>query len=138
MTEPLFDLSSVLEARIRRHLPELHLTELDFHGQQIVVPQLTGRARTELLRLRVRAGDVALATVKPERLSFRNVLRGVLEDVIELADSAFAIAVIDVGGTRLRSHLTRQAVRELGLAAGMPVFALLKTAAFDTRDAAEG
>ncbi len=131
---PVFDTPSVLEARVLRQLPELHLTELDCHGQTLTVPQLAGRKRGETLRLRVRAGDVALATLRPSKLSFRNVLAGRLETVTELADSAFAIAVVDVGGTRLRSSVTRQAVAELGLEPGMEIFALLKTAAFDARD----
>ena len=79
----------------------------------------------------MRAGDVVIATDEPGALSVRNVLRGVIASIDELPDSAFASVAIDVEGNSLQATLTVHAARELGLATGMPVFALLKTATFD-------
>jgi len=123
---------SVLEARIASQLPDLGLTELDFEGQAVFVPQLRDRERGRLVRLRVDAEDVAIATERPAASSFRNVLEGRIEDVVTLPGSAFAVATVRVGGARLRCHLTRQAVVELELVAGMHCWALLKTASFES------
>ena len=130
---PAADTPSVLETRVVRHLADLHLTELDIEGQRLFVPRLADRERGATVRLRVRAAEVALATREPRNLSVRNVLSGTLNEIMVLADSAFAIVTVDVGRTRIACHLTRQAVGELELQAGMPVYALLKTAAFDER-----
>jgi molybdate transport system ATP-binding protein len=99
----------------------------------IVVPLLPHLSKGDAMRLHIRAGDVALATRKPEGLSFRNVLAGTLVQITASTDSAFASASIDIDGTLLRAHLTRHAVLDLKLEAGMPVYALLKTASFDHR-----
>jgi len=129
----LFDAATILETRVVEHLTGLHLTRLQFQQHEIVVPVLAERAIGDIVRLHVRAGDVALATVKPEGLSFRNVLPGTVRSIDADDASAFARTAVDIGGTLLRVHLTRHAVDELGLTPGRPVFALLKTASFDRR-----
>ena len=61
----------------------------------------------------------------------RNVMRGTVTDIDEIPGGPFATVTMDVGGTPLRATLTLHAVRELGIEAGRPVYALLKTATFD-------
>lgn len=129
----MFDAATILETRVAEHLPRLHLTRLQFQQHEIVVPMLAGRAKGDIVRLHVRAGDVALATTAPQGLSFRNVLPGTVAAINEDDASAFASATVDIGDTLLRVHLTRHAVDELALVPGRPVFALLKTASFDRR-----
>ncbi len=129
----MFDAATILETRVAEHLPDLHLTRLQFQQHEIVVPMLAERLKGDNVRLHVRAGDVALATSEPQGLSFRNILPGTVAAIDEYDSSAFASAAVDIGGTLLRVHLTRHAVSELGLAPGRPVFALLKTASFDRR-----
>lgn len=128
-----FEAATILEAEVRGHLDDLHLTRLDHRGQSLVIPRRPRLEAGDTVRLHVRAGDVALATERPAGLSFRNVLEGTLSGIEPWPDSAFARVAIDVGGTVLKAHLTRQAIRELALDVGMPVYALLKTAAFDVR-----
>jgi molybdate transport system ATP-binding protein len=126
-----FEVITLLDTKLVEHMPELQLTRLDHGGQLIVVPELAGRSKGDRVRLHIRAGDVALATSKPEGLSFRNVLNGVIAGVEADVGGAFVTASIDIDGALLRAHVTRQAVQELGLAPGLPVYALLKTASFD-------
>jgi molybdate transport system ATP-binding protein len=128
-----FDVITILETRLLEDLPDLGLTRLDHHGQTIVVPRLAQRTEGEHVRLHIRAGDVALATKKPEGISFRNILAGTLSKIDAHPDSPFATVSVAIDGATLRAHLTRQAVAELKLESGMPVFALLKTASFDQR-----
>ena len=135
MQDPLskFDVITILETRLAEDLPDLGLTKLDHHGQAIVVPRISDRATGEVVRLHIRAGDVALATNKPEGISFRNILAGTIATIDTDPDSPFATVSVAIGGATLRAHLTRQAVADLQLARDMPVFALLKTASFDQR-----
>ena len=129
----LFDAVTILDTTVVEHLPELDLTRLDLRGQTIVVPVRKNLTPGDNVRLYIRAGDIAIATQKPEGISFRNILSGNISGIDEGADSAFATVSIDIAGESLRAELTRHAIRDLGLANGVPVFALLKTASFDAR-----
>lgn len=126
-----FELSAVLECRVVEHLHELQLLKIACGDQLMFVPGRRGLASGDRVLVRLRAGEVALATRKPRDISIRNVLRGSLRRVDENAAGPFAMAHIDVEGTTVYSQLTRQAAEELGLEPGMEVFALVKTASFD-------
>ena len=76
------------------------------------------------IRVGIRAGDIMVATVRPEGLSARNVIAGVVtkleqRDVIVIAD-------VDCGAV-FEVHLTPGAVRALQLAAGSRVWLVIKT-----------
>jgi molybdate transport system ATP-binding protein len=80
--------------------------------------------------VRIHARDVALATVRPERISIRNV---VVARVAALEAAGVHVDVLlEVEGHRLRSRITRDALHELGLAPGSPVFALIKSVALES------
>jgi len=120
----------ILEARVSAHDPEFRMTRLDHHGQRIVIPGID-LAVGEYIRLRIRARDVALAVAKPSAISVRNILEGTVLDAAQDPDTAFAEVLVDVGGGRLRARITREALQELGLVAGSPVYALIKSISFD-------
>jgi molybdate transport system ATP-binding protein len=124
---------TIIEARVIEQMPDLQLTRLDHAGQSFVVPLLTHLRPGALIRLSIRANDVAIATIEPRDISFRNILRGTLSAIESRPGSAFAIVSVDIGGATLKAQLTRHAVADLGLGQGMSVFALLKTASFDSR-----
>ncbi|HEY5624651.1 MAG TPA: molybdenum ABC transporter ATP-binding protein [Gammaproteobacteria bacterium] len=105
------------------------MTTLDVGGQLLRVPAVAIDNGREF-RIRVLARDVALATQTPQGLSIRNVLESQILTV-EMGDDVVASVLLDVGGQHLRSTVTREAVEELGLAAGMKVFALIKSVAID-------
>lgn len=58
------------------------------------------------------------------KLSARNQLKGTVTSVIEGAVEAQV--TIDIGGKEITSVITVAAVKELGLAVGMPVTAIIK------------
>ncbi len=125
-----FEAGTVLTAAVRTRLPALGLSELELGGQILRVPG-TGRAAGTVARLRVRARDVALATVRPASISIRNVLRGNVLETREVPETPFAEVVVEIAEQRLSARITRDAVTELGLETGREVYALLKTVAFD-------
>jgi molybdate transport system ATP-binding protein len=127
-----FEAGVVLTARVTGHDREFRLTHLDHHGQEIVMP-MAELAVGDEVRLRIRARDVALATQRPEGISVRNIMSGSVTEVVEEPETAFAETLIDIGGAKMRARLTRAAVAELGLVPGKPVFALIKSIAFDRR-----
>ncbi len=76
------------------------------------------------VRIAVRAGDILLASEQPRGLSARNVLPGVLRSLKR--EGTTVIATVNAGGPFV-VHLTPGAVDSLALAAGMPVWLVLKT-----------
>jgi molybdate transport system ATP-binding protein len=84
------------------------------------------------LRVQVLARDVIVATQKPEFLSVRNHLSGIVTAVED--DGASDLISIDVGGgdgggPTILARITKAATRELALAPAKPVWALVKSVA---------
>jgi molybdate transport system ATP-binding protein len=84
------------------------------------------------LRVQLLARDLIVATQPPQHLSVRNSLAGRISAVMDDADDSDLIA-IDVGGTTLVARVTKAATHELGLVAGLTVWALVKTASLRPR-----
>jgi molybdate transport system ATP-binding protein len=76
------------------------------------------------VRLALRAGDVLLATVAPEKISARNVISGTIASLQQR--DYMVVAVVDCG-VRFEVHLTPGARDHLQLVAGMPVWLAIKT-----------
>ena len=123
----------LIEAQVSSHDRRLGLTHVDLEGQRLKMPIVDGLAAGERIRLRVRARDVAVATHKPQRISIRNVLQASVERIAMDSETPFAEVFMVLQSARIRARLTREAVEELQLAPGMPVFALVKSVSFDRR-----
>ena len=126
-----FEAVSVLDVTIVESVPDYHLTRVMHNGQELTIPELAGKHAGEHIRLLVRSGDVVLAIEEPGGISVRNILAATIASIEEIEQSAFAHVQVEIDGTRVAARFTRHAVRELGLQPGQPVYALIKTAAFD-------
>jgi molybdate transport system ATP-binding protein len=123
-----FEGGAVIEARVAGKDPAYDMTTLAFpggelHATGIDVP--VGQA----VRVRVRARDVAIALERPQRLSVVNIIEATVVGVAP-RDGA-ADVLLNAGGTTIRARITRRSADQLGLAAGMQVFALVKAIALD-------
>ncbi len=128
-----FEAGSVVQAVVKRQNERFLLTEMVVAGQPLSMPASAVAVGAEL-RLRIRARDVALALVRPEGTSIRNVIRGIVVEIVQESETAFAEVLLDIGkGQRLRARITRASVAELGLEVGAVVFALVKSVSFDRR-----
>jgi len=123
------DAGAVLACTVAMHDPARGLTGLHFPGGELLVP-LRPEPAGSLLRLRLRARDVAVATELPRGLSSHNAIPATLAG-IDPAGPHEVFAVLQAGPTRLLARLTRDAVATLGLTPGRSVFALVKSTAFD-------
>ncbi|MCH2186771.1 molybdenum ABC transporter ATP-binding protein [Myxococcota bacterium] len=125
-----FEAGQILEATVEHHDEHYQLTRLDVLGQPFVMPRSDFAPGTRV-RLRLRARDVALATVRPESISIRNVLEGTLRCIQVRDNSAHADATVDLAGHAVIARITRESVDALKLQPGQRVFALIKTVAVD-------
>jgi molybdate transport system ATP-binding protein len=94
------------------------------HGELKV--HLGKAANGAKLRVQLLARDLIVATQAPQHLSVRNTLSGAVTTVMSDEEDSDLIG-IDIGGTIIMARVTKAATRELGLAAGLPVWALVKT-----------
>jgi molybdate transport system ATP-binding protein len=124
-----YEAGTVIAAEIRGHNAEDDLSELEFAGGTLTVPRLDLPPGTPL-RLRIRARDVALALTPPEGLSIQNVFPATVVDLGEETGAQLDVR-LDVAGAALWARITRRARRQLGLAPGKRVYALVKSAALD-------
>jgi molybdate transport system regulatory protein len=100
---------------------------------QTVTAAVTGEAVTDLglapgapVEVLVKSSEVALATGEVSGISIRNQLRGTVSSV--KSGGAMAVAHVSLdGGGELTSAITLAAATDLGLDAGSPVTALVKS-----------
>jgi molybdate transport system ATP-binding protein len=87
--------------------------------------KLAGYSAGQPIRVQLLARDLIVATQAPRGLSVRNQLKGVIATVTPDEDASDLIA-IDISGTLIMARVSRAATRELGLVAGLEVWALVK------------
>jgi len=80
------------------------------------------------LRVQLLARDLIVAIEPPRHLSVRNSLPGVITSVTDDVHDSDLIAIDIGGGILIMARVTKAATDELGLAAGKPVWTLVKTA----------
>ena len=118
---------SILEAAVVAHRDGM--SHLSVEGQTLRIPAIDAAAG-KIVRLRIHARDVVIATQRPVQLSIRNVLTARLSR-IDLDDTVYAELKLEVGAQSLRARITREALAELELTPGRTLFALVKSVAFD-------
>ena len=129
-----YEAGVLVEGRVLRHDPRLCLTYLDLHGETLTMPMVTmveGAVPGRIVRLRIRARDVAIAIRRPEGLSIRNVLPGTVAEIVREPGTGIAEVLIRIRGDRIRARVTLASVEDLQLEAGMSVFALIRSVSFE-------
>ena len=120
---------AILATRVAEHDLTFGLTTLRAAAGILRVPRLDlplGAA----LRVRIRARDVMIGLAPPVGLSALNVLPGTVAEIGQAHGPIIDIR-LDCGGEPLIARLTRRSVESLGLAPGRPVYAVIKSIAFD-------
>jgi molybdate transport system ATP-binding protein len=119
---------AILRSRVIEHRDGV--ARLAVGTQELRVPMAA--AEPDAVRqIRIHARDVAIAAVRPQRLSIRNVLVARILS-IEVGAGLNVELLLDVDGEHVRSRITRDALDELGLAVGQEVFALIKSVALES------
>ena len=126
-----FEGGALIEAHVLMHDMKYFLTTFKFDGGELVAPGVDTPIGTRV-RIRIRARDVSLASVRPQGLSIRNVLEGTVGDIDDRGGAIVEVHV-QLAGRELLSRISRQALDEMKLVKGQPVFALIKAIAFDKR-----
>ncbi len=121
---------AVLEARVEGHDDGFGLTRLSTRAGALRVPRLA-LAVGASVRIQIPARDVMLSLAAPIGTSALNVLGAVVAEIRPVSGPTVELR-LDCGGAALLARVTRLSVSEMGLAPGMPVFALVKSVALET------
>jgi molybdate transport system ATP-binding protein len=115
---------SVLEGVVTRADPARAMADLQLGNSTLQVSlretAVGTRARVQLL-----ARDIILATEKPQGLSVRNTLQGVISAMSPDEEDAVLVKV-DIGGATILARITTDAATALSLRPGSPVWVLVK------------
>ena len=127
-TAHLDDTGAVIEASVAFHDEAYHLTRLDFYGGSLWVSKVE-RALGSMVRARVLARDVSIATVMPQGSSISNILEARINDIRLEGPDRVNLRMSIGSGQTLLSRITLRSCDQLGLAPGMGVFAQVKSVA---------
>jgi molybdate transport system ATP-binding protein len=127
-TAHLDDAGAVIEAGVAAHDEEYHLTRLDFSGGSLWVSKVE-RAIGSVVRARVLARDVSIATAMPHGSSISNILEARIDEIRDEGPDRVNLRMSVGSGKLLLSRITRRSRDQLGLARGMEVFAQVKSVA---------
>nr|WP_283254242.1 molybdenum ABC transporter ATP-binding protein [Ramlibacter paludis] len=119
---------ALLHGTLVEHDTQWQLALVRFDGGMLWLPD-PGLPLGHAVRVRVLARDVSLALAPPERSSIQNVLPCIVRAIAPGAHGSQALVQLECGGVLLLARITARAVHGLGLEAGMPVWAQVKSAA---------
>ncbi len=105
-----------------------HLSRVDFEGGCVWMRD-AGVPVGKTVRIRILARDVSLATTEPQNTSIQNQLRGSIQSITPDAHPSQVMVVLKCGAEEVMARVTKRAVDELGLQAGQPVWAQVKSVA---------
>lgn len=125
--------SALIDLTIIGHDRAYGLTTLRSSGGNWRLP-LIDLPVNHIVRARIRARDVTIATQEPQDQSALNVLEGTIS-ALNVSNYADAMAAILVGTDTIIVRLTRYSVDRLGLHEGKKVYATIKAVSFDRQNA---
>jgi molybdate transport system ATP-binding protein len=119
-------LGAVLETSVVAHDAEFGLTQLDFMGQTLNVPQQNITVGKEL-RVHIHSKDVSLSTAPPAgATSVLNILQAKVKKIGTLDPKGYSVDIeLDAGHTLLAT-ITRKSLSNLDLKPGQLIYAHIK------------
>lgn len=122
------DAGVVLDTVVAEHDDNALLTRLDFPGGSIRVARRP-EARGRRLRCRVDARDISLALHRADQTSILNILPATVLALAGTDSPAHVLVRLQMNGTPLLARITRYSRDQLGLHAGLEVWAQIKAVA---------
>ncbi|MFD1881581.1 molybdenum ABC transporter ATP-binding protein [Paracoccus pacificus] len=118
---------AVIEAEVSGHDDQDGLTRLSAGGIALYLPRIQAPPGARI-RLRIAANEVMLARTAPEGISALNLLPGRVESLQEDVQGGVQVRLMTPAGAVL-ARITRRSARELQVAPGQPLTAIVKSLA---------
>ena len=120
----LREVAAMLPATVAEHLDD-GLSRLDSAAGPLILPRLDAVPGTRV-RLRIMAHEVILSRARPEGLSAQNILAGRVTRIMPGTGPGVMVHLA-VGDDEILARITRRAARQMALAPGDTVHAILKS-----------
>ena len=117
------DLENILEARVLEAAGPEGTSTIKIGDATFISPPIDGPSGSPVM-VSLRASDIILSLDAPSRISARNIVRAVVDEIHEVGPHV--LVYVDIG-ERLVAEITRAALRELDLRAGAEVYLVIKT-----------
>ncbi len=115
---------AVIEGIVERLDAESGLATVRIGGSRLLLPA-PGLTHGKRVRLQLLARDLIIATSRPQGLSVRNQLGGVISSIEDDGEHNVLVG-IDAEGMALQARITTSAARQLRLQRGLAVWVLVK------------
>ncbi|MGV8996112.1 MAG: molybdenum ABC transporter ATP-binding protein [Parvibaculaceae bacterium] len=122
------DPTAIVEARVEAHDEAAQVTVLVLGAERISMALLPDPIGS-IVRLRIHARDVAIATERPNGISIQNILEARITDIEPTASGQIDVTMSLTGAHMLKSRITRRACDTLDLKPNRQVWALIKSVA---------
>jgi molybdate transport system ATP-binding protein len=122
------DAGALIAGHIGQVDTQWHLSRIDFDGGCVWMRD-AGLPVGKAVRIRILARDVSLTTSEPQNTSIQNQLLGTIQSITPDAHPSQVMVVLKCGAEEVMARVTKRAVDELGLQAGQPVWAQVKSVA---------
>ncbi len=117
---------NIIHGHVVRHDDALGTTTIRANGIELVLPRVQ-RAPEQAIKLELPASEIILATVQPQQISARNVLRGTVRNILQIGNRT--LVRVDAG-LMLTVEIVEATVQALNLKEGCDVFMIIKATAF--------
>ncbi|MDO8287641.1 MAG: molybdenum ABC transporter ATP-binding protein [Parvibaculum sp.] len=122
------DPAAIIEARVEAHDEAAYVTTLVLGADRISLP-LVSDAVGSIVRLRVHARDVAIATERPQGISIQNILEATITEIAPTQKGQVDLTLSLTGAHMLKARITKRAHDALVLAPDRKVWVLIKSVA---------
>jgi molybdate transport system ATP-binding protein len=126
-----FDLGTIFDCVVKSHDADLSLSTITFADGELRVP-LVDRPVGAPVRARIRSRDVSLSLSRPIDVSVTNRLAGTIGS-LRREGGPYVNVEVKLANGKLQSLVTLESVDRLALEEGMPVWAMIKAVAVDSR-----
>ena len=120
-----------LAAKLVEQLDGEGLSRLETAAGDLFLPRVAAPLGS-LVGLRVRPRDVTLSLTRPAGISALNILAAQVTALAALNDASVEVS-LDCHGAALKARITRRSCAALKLHEGQPLYAMIKSLAFDSR-----
>ncbi len=120
------DIANVFETRITARDPKHGIIKVESQGVQFILPPQLATSG-DAFPINIPASEIILAVTEPEGLSASNILKGKITRISHLGDRV--LVEVDAGETFI-VEIVEATVARLELAAGKPVYLIIKATAF--------
>ena len=117
------DLDNILEAHVLEAAGPEGTSTIKLGDATLVSPRIDGPSGGSVI-VSLRAADIILSLDAPSRISARNIVRAVVQEIHEVGTQVLVYADV---GERLVAEITLGALRELDLRPGAEVYLVIKT-----------